>query len=94
MHNFIKLFILETELIFCKGVFVRLFNHIYWRTCVLYSQGADYGFQKGHFQKEIALAAEASISRPLGFVKRKKLITILITKPSRLKILLESGGMM
>lgn len=35
LHNFIKLFILETELIFCKGVFVQLFNHIYGGTCVL-----------------------------------------------------------
>lgn len=41
LHNFIKLFILETELIFCKGVFVRLFNHIYWGTCVLWSWRAD-----------------------------------------------------
>lgn len=40
---------------------MRVFNHIYWGTCVPWGWRADYRFQKGHFQKEIALAPEASI---------------------------------
>lgn len=50
---------------------------------------ADYGCQKGHFQRGSPSLLRLHLKVP-GFVERKKLITILITKPILLKILLET----
>lgn len=50
---------------------------------------ADYGCQKDHFQRRSPSLPRPHLKVP-GFVERKKLITILITKPILLKILLET----
>lgn len=50
---------------------------------------ADYSCQEGHFQRRSPSLPRLPLKVP-GFVERKKLITILITKPILLKILLET----